>query len=469
MNRIFRVAKEKKMEIKNYYMAYGCKEREAELYSSNVFNCGLVADESVPYSDAWEIECQSPITTKIKTVKSKNMIYASWLKNGWSKSGFWEKTDIIKEGSDKKKNVPFCPRSGCSDTNGNSYFYWKYIKKNNRSIEVENLNPQDFVFTEKDEMENKPMMKKLPLTVAAYKKQDYLHIAAKVKTDGHKEQKKNAINHVFAVDVSGSMGCRLILVQLSMVALFNSLDKNDTVTVLTYSENCQLVDEYIPVSDKERFQKAIFSVEITGGFGRTSQVLQIAYTILNRHGQNGVITLFTDSVPNSGLGTQAVQNAYVNRQLLFGNKMNAFVYGSDTWADKKLNSIIRCAGGRIIAVFEPENIVRAIDENISNFGEFIYDVNFMPEMANELHLLGEVSPTNKMIEFVEMTEGSLLKVTFCGFETFDLDCININFSWKDASGQQCGETIAVTVEAAPEELADKINTADNLDQLKIEG
>lgn len=460
MSRTFRVSKDKKEEIKKSYIKYGCTKEEAEYYSSHVFDYNLTVEEQSVFPNAWEIECQSENVPKIERVNRKNQNYVSWLKGGWSRSGYWEKgienTVDLKCGT----GMPVRPQYKRNIEIGNSLSYWNYMKKNERNVEQQFLNPQDFVFVSETDSINRTRMKKIPIEIGACADNEYLHLSVQVVERANKSKKR--VNHVFAVDVSGSMGCRLILVQLSMVALFHSLNETDTVTILTYSENCQLVDEYIPANDSLRFQRAISDIKIAGGYGRNSHILQVAYAILNREGKKGILTMFTDGVPNSGFETTILQNAYIHQQLLFGNKINIFAFGSDAWRNPELQELVCSGGGRLRAILEPSNIRRVIREKWENFGEYIYDVNIKLESEEKISLLG-VSPEEKYnLDYLEMTDGTFMEITFKGISTIHLKKINIQITWKDASEKKHAENIEIPIQAAAQYLREQLCFVKNL-------
>ena len=454
MSRTFGVSKEKKEEIKKSYIAYGCTEEEAEYYSSHVFDYNLTVEEQVVFSNAWEIECQSSNVPQIKRVYKKKQNYASWLKGGWSRAGYWEKG--LANTVDLKGwiGMPVRPQYKWNIGAGNSSSYWNYMKKNKRTVEHQFLNPQDFVFVSETDPIKRTEMKKLPIKIGACADKEYLHLSAQVVENANKKEK--IVNHVFAVDVSGSMGCRLILVQLSMVTLFHSLNKMDTVTILTYSENCRLVDEYIPANDSLRFQRAISNIKIAGGYGRNSHVLQVAYAILNHEDKNGILTMFTDEVPNSGFETTMLQNAYVHQQLLFGNKINIFAFGSEAWKNPELQELVCSGGGRLRAILEPSNIRRVIREKWGDFGEYIYDVNIKSEPEEDICLLGVSSEKKYNLDFLEMTEGTYMEITFKRLSTMHLDKINIQITWKDVSEKKHVENTEIPIQGAEQYLREQL-------------
>lgn len=456
-SRIFRVSRKKKEEIRNYYKLYGCTDDEAEYYSGRIFDYDLMEDDRVPFSDAWEIDCQSSVSAPVQIAASSLPRYGSWIKGGWSRSGYWDKFPAQKNrGENCEKKSVSLKQWYVGD--GNSFSYWKYMKKNNREIDYQLINIQDFIFESETERESQVYIKKLPLSVSACENDKYLHLM--IQTEEKNNYEKKPVNHVFMADVSGSMGCRLILMQMSMVALFNSLNEDDTVTIITYSEHCKLIDKYIPASDKNRFQKAVSSIKITGGYGKSIPVLQTAYALLNQNNSQGILTLFTDEIPSSNFRSDKLRNAFVYQQFLFGKKLNVFVFGSDTWADVRFNDFVHAGRGRLRAVIEPENLQKVLQERWGHVGDFVYDFTVMIDKENEL---SGHDPLRKYKQnYMELTNGSCLELTYRKASPDRLDKISISMTWKSKCKEEDREVCDVSVKKMPYSFQKQIESAENL-------
>ncbi len=112
-------------------------------------------------------------------------------------------------------------------------------------------------------------------------------------------------NLTFVVDTSGSMDRqdRLGLVKESLETLVSELDDDDTVAIVTYSDNAQIILEPTSVRDSRDIFRAIDRLEPNGSTNLEAG-LEAAYDLANesfdRDGINRVI-LASDGVANVGL------------------------------------------------------------------------------------------------------------------------------------------------------------------------
>ncbi len=109
----------------------------------------------------------------------------------------------------------------------------------------------------------------------------------------------------FVVDTSGSMDRpnRLGLVIDSLSGLTRELDGDDTVAIVTYSDDGVVVLEPTPVADRDVILDAINSLQTTGSTNLQAG-LEVGYSVANSHyrrdGVNRVI-LASDGIANVGL------------------------------------------------------------------------------------------------------------------------------------------------------------------------
>lgn len=447
MNRVFRISPKRKEKLKHCYMEYGCSKEEAERYSGMVFDIPVLVDDDMSETEAWETDFEAGLSRKpvteddrgivqtegIRNIKRDVRVYASWSKGGWSRAGFWEKTEPAYE----REGVPVDAADPVNMKNpwGNSYSYWSYLKRNERKIDSALIDPWDILLRDASQSIMWKSMQKLPCRIAALSGGSSMHIrlCADIEADSKDRVRRG---HVFLLDVSGSMGCRLMLAQLNMVAMFNSLDIQDSVTVMTYSDDCRIMDHIIPVSDRERFFKAVSHISAIGGYGRKIPVIQMAYSVLNSMDVNGTVTLFCDAYPCAEKKQEMIQKEYLKREFDLGNRLNCMAYGSDTWADEELCEAVSAAGGRLFAILEPENIRRVLDEHLLDEGTAVYGVRIQIKDTQK-------KQDGKRKAF-HITPGSFISETFpLEMETGATEEIEI--TWLNRDGTSDMEQIAVPV------------------------
>ena len=451
MGRIFRISPGRRKLLYEKYLSYGCSAAEAEKYASAVFDCKVMTDDSLPESEAWEIDFSAPASVQHKSgqaagktetgkepasvrseaVKKRPVVYASWLKGGWNRIASWEMKEGVHGADAVSQQESYSAET--PDIWDNPLTYHYYMSKNHRTEDPALIQPGDLVLRSNVDRAS-VRMEKLPCRLS-------------VLSDGSRRRvfidadEDNSIGdptprgHVFLLDVSGSMGCRLMLVQLNMAALFHSLETQDTVTVITYSDDFRLIDKEIPASDPERFQNALSKISFAGGYGRKLPVLQRAYQYLNSMGLKGTVTLFSDGVPDPGRKYELLQREYARREESFGIRLNVMIYGSDSWADSKLSGLVRHAGGRLLAVLEPDNIRRALTEHWLGSGKSIYDLKI--RRANGFEFAFGCFP---------MTQGASLNCAYpCDGEENDDEQERIIISWRDSDGRIFEENLMIPV------------------------
>lgn len=434
MNRTIEISKNRCQELISYYMKFGCSIEEATNYCSRVFDYDLLVSENILDSNAWEIEFSTTGYVKKTSAKMDRKVYASWLNGGWSRSGFWEKSDseIIQNATQEEE----CKRVYASDYNnyGNSYNYWNYIQKNHRRMNEEILDLQEISFL--DDREQRWIdLKRFPGQVFVIKGEKKIFVSLKSNRLLHK--KMTGRNHIFLVDVSGSMNCRLLLMQLNMVALFQSLEPGDTVSIITYSDECRLIAKEIAQGDQETFWEALAAISIIGGYGKKMPVLQTAYALLISMGKKGTITVFSDKFPEPDEEHKELLAELISLQSKLGNRLYFMVYGSDSWLVDKFSQNCFYHNGRVCAVLEPQNIEKPFLENWLGQGEEIFDLNI--RVAND-SVQASKDPGSLAHNWLCLTQNSVFRKILL-INPDSVGPIYLELSWKDNTGEQSEQII----------------------------
>lgn len=459
MSWVFRLTEKQKENLQNYYYSFGCTRAEAEKLSSMAFGFPVIIDNSRTESDAWEIDCSVPdLTDKVggmcvasalprntpepakipvRRMKSDDRIFASWLRGGWSRTGFWEKTRTVND-EDEQLCQPE-PESSILNYWNNSAVYWNYMNKNRRRIDKRLLDQCELEFEGCDDSANCIKMEKLPCTVSVVRKQECEKVKLSV-IQSVSSRDSEVRHHIFMIDVSGSMGCRLVLVQLAIVALFKSIGEGDLVTIVSYADAFREIASELKAGDMDTFLNALTKLNWVGGYGKRIPAIQMAFSLLNSSGYRGTVCLLCDGYPDPGKDNGTYQKELVKRELQFGNHLNCLAFGSDSWAETRLCELVYSAGGNLLAILEPANIKRAIEENWMGSGESIFKMNIA---------LGSEAAPSSMDRTFFMTKGAavnkVIKVNSIYAYDNDDETEKVTISWVDTNGIAKTETMTVIV------------------------
>lgn len=119
------------------------------------------------------------------------------------------------------------------------------------------------------------------------------------------ERERKPANLVLVIDESGSMaeGGRLEVVKDSLTFLINKLGPNDTVGIVTFSDDARVVLNPTSVRNRDRILDVIYALQPTNGTN-TQSGLYLGYEMLNnsfRADAVNRVVLATDGVANQGI------------------------------------------------------------------------------------------------------------------------------------------------------------------------
>lgn len=158
-----------------------------------------------------------------------------------------------------------------------------------------------------------------------------LMIGIKGKDISYEESPAN--NLVLLIDVSGSMGMesKLPVVKESIQLLVNSLREQDTISIVTYASNADIVLNTTNGDQKEEIMAAVNSLE-TGGSTNGSDGIGLAYDLayenFNFDGNNRVL-MFTDGDFNVGATSGSALTEIVKEKSEIGIYLTILSYGSN--------------------------------------------------------------------------------------------------------------------------------------------
>ena len=150
-------------------------------------------------------------------------------------------------------------------------------------------------------------------------------------------------NLVFLIDVSGSMDekNKLPLVQRSFMTLVENLDKDDRVSVITYSSGEEIVLDGVPAGEKDRIMSAIEELEAygsTNGENALNMAYEIAEKNYIKNGNNRII-MATDGDFNVGITSEGELTRLIQQKARGGISLSVLGYGMGNYKDNKLESL----------------------------------------------------------------------------------------------------------------------------------
>ena len=437
----YQIAEETVHKLRNWYRKIGYTEEESKAFSSFVFSHSVEADLHGTAPSGWEIEFRTPmIRTNIR--KPEQHIFAQWMKGGWNRAATWEK--VQENNEDVKVSPVTLPCSGWNNATGMSADYYHYMLRCGRSVETAWLDPQDALCGHKT---SDPIrLSQIPVGIEVYSDKNTLCVCAEAL-----EKKAPALNHVFAVDVSGSMRSRWVLVQLSLAALFKKLPEDARLSVLAFSDHCQIIEQNIAAGDLTEFMKALRRIPLCGGFSRSVPVLQTAFGLLRSMGDLGVVTMFTDDAFQSGFATQDICNDYLREETCFGNRLHIVCYGSDSWKSAELCKMGEI-GGRMRAVFSPEQLLILQSQHWEVNESYIYGFHIQSD-GRLWQLLGGNADESGCLYSFPMVSGNSTAAAFLNrTNILPGEVIPLCVKWRDEHNAAYSERINIPVHQMPETM-----------------
>ncbi|MEM8882655.1 MAG: von Willebrand factor type A domain-containing protein [Planctomycetota bacterium] len=156
-------------------------------------------------------------------------------------------------------------------------------------------------------------------------------------------------NLVFLIDVSGSMdrANKLPLVKQSMLVLLDELEARDSVAIVTYRDEAEVVLPPTSIGSRRRIERAIRGLEADGatngtaGLDEAYEQADIAYV---RNGINRVI-LATDGDFNRGRTDAGSLELFIRRKAQRGIDLTCLGVGDGNLKDSNLEALANAGNG----------------------------------------------------------------------------------------------------------------------------
>ncbi len=215
-------------------------------------------------------------------------------------------------------------------------------------------------------------------------------------------------NIVFLIDTSGSMNRpdKLPLLISSFKLLLNTLDADDTVSIVTYAGSAGTVLEPTPASDKHKIKAALERLR-AGGSTAGAAGLELAYQkaaeSFDDDAVNRVI-LATDGDFNVGFSSPDEMKSFIKKKRETGIFLSVLGFGNGNYNDKLMQSLAQNGNGvaAYIDTLSEANKVLADEAGsalITIAKDVKIQVEFNPETISEYRLIGYETRALKRQDF----------------------------------------------------------------------
>ena len=233
-----------------------------------------------------------------------------------------------------------------------------------------------------------------------------MHVGIKGYTPPADERPSS--NLVFLIDTSGSMNApnKLPLLINSFKLLLNTLDEDDTVSIVTYAGRAGTVLEPTSASDKHTIKAALDRLR-SGGSTAGATGLELAYNkameSFNEEGINRVI-LATDGDFNVGFSSPDEMKSFVEEKRKTGVFLSVLGFGNGNYNDHLMQSLAQNGNGiaAYIDTLAEANKVLANEAGsalITIAKDVKIQVEFNPKTISEYRLIGYETRALKRQDF----------------------------------------------------------------------
>ncbi|MBQ8305343.1 MAG: VWA domain-containing protein [Blautia sp.] len=218
-----------------------------------------------------------------------------------------------------------------------------------------------------------------------------------MKTEDIDLSEAPAENLTFLLDVSGSMSDadKLPLLQKSFLQLVDQLDKDDTISIVTYANGVEVVLDSVTGDDKKAIANAIEELVAEGGTNGDGGI-QKAYALAEqnyREDANNRIILATDGDLNIGISEPDQLERFIREKKDKGIYLSVLGFGTGNIRDDNMERLADCGNGNyayIDSLLEARKVM--VEEMGASFHTVAEDVKlqveFNPEQVNAYRLIG---------------------------------------------------------------------------------
>ena len=217
-------------------------------------------------------------------------------------------------------------------------------------------------------------------------------------------------NLTFLIDTSGSMSShdKLPLLQEAFSLLVDTLDEDDTVSIVTYAGNAGVLLDSVPGSDKDAILSAINRL-YAGGSTAGAQGISTAYALAEknyREGGNNRVILATDGDFNVGTSSTDELAKLAAQKRGNGIYLSILGFGTGNIRDDIMETLSREGNGNYAYINSLQTAQKVlVDELASNLFTIADDVKaqveFNPENVKSYRLIGY---ENRRLENKDFTD-----------------------------------------------------------------
>ncbi len=204
-------------------------------------------------------------------------------------------------------------------------------------------------------------------------------------------------NLVFLLDISGSMNSpdKLPLLKNSLKLLLNTLNEDDTVSIVTYAGRTGVALEPTPVSEKSKILGAMDNLRAGGGTAGAAGI-ELAYKMAEENFDDEAVNrviLATDGDFNVGINDPKKLEEYVEKKRNTGIFLSVLGFGQGNYNDHIMQSLAQNGNG-VAAYIDNLNEARKVlvEEATSSLFPIAKDVKiqveFNPNAVSEYRLIG---------------------------------------------------------------------------------
>ncbi len=257
------------------------------------------------------------------------------------------------------------------------------------------------------------------------------NLLAMVTVSGEELAKRRPSNLVFLIDTSGSMYShnKLPLVKRALSMLLDTLDEEDTVSIVTYASGTSVALEPTPATEKDKILSVITKLR-AGGATAGASGITLAYEQAekNKTEGNNRIILCTDGDFNVGISSDTELEQLITEKRNSGIFLSVLGFGMGNYKDSKMEILADRGNGNYAYI---DNLREAKKVLVDEMPKTIYtiakdvkiQVEFNPEQVSQYRLVGY---ENRLLEN----------------EDFENDA-------KDAGELGAGATVTVLYEIIP--------------------
>ena len=263
-----------------------------------------------------------------------------------------------------------------------------------------------------------------------------MHVGIK----GHEivREEKPRSNLVFLIDVSGSMQSKdkLPLLKSAFRLLVDTLEPEDTVSIVTYAGNAGTVLEPTKVSDKRKILAALDRLR-SGGSTAGAQGIRQAYALaeqeFDKEGINRVI-LATDGDFNVGISDTDQLKTYIETKRKSGVYLSILGFGQGNYNDHLMQVLAQNGNGNAAYI---DSLREAQKVLVEEAGSTLFPI------ATDVKIQVEFNPA-------QIAEYRLI-----GYETRALNREDFNNDKVDAGDIGSGHTVTAIYELTPASAVNK--------------